>query len=154
MFIAQVVVLTGLLALAAEAAPGLLHGGYALPAATSYSSRVDVHSKPIVYAAAPVITKTVVAAVPAYSHASYGGYHATPLVSSYGYGVGHGSGLGIGHGLGLGSGLALGYGGLGHSYGGIGHGYSGGLGHTSYGFGGHGYGLGGHGYGSSYGHGW
>lgn len=121
------VVLAAVVAIACGApAPGFLHGGYGLPAATSYSSRVDIHhSKPIVasYAAPiiktvvaePIVTKTIVAE-PIHSYSA-------PLVSSYGYG----------HGLGLD-----------HGYGGYG------LGGLSYGHG-YGYGLG---HGLGYGHGW
>lgn len=98
----------------AAAAPGLLHGGYALPAATSYSSRVDVvHSTPILktYAApavvaAPVIAKTVSYAAPVVAKAvSY------PVVADYG--LEHGYGYGLGHGVGL----EHGYGGLGYGHG-------------------------------------
>ncbi|KAJ8924899.1 hypothetical protein NQ315_001056 [Exocentrus adspersus] len=82
-------------------APGFLHGGYALPAATSYSSRVDVvhHSTPIIKTYhAPVIATPIIAK-------SY----VAPLVS--GYGLGHGYGLGLGHGYGgYGYGLEHGYG--------------------------------------------
>ncbi|XP_044766133.1 glycine-rich protein-like [Coccinella septempunctata] len=87
-----------LLALVAyvAAAPGYLVGGYGIPAATSYSSRIDYPS--------PVIAKTVVAA---------------PVVSSYGLGYGghygsvgypYGSGLYYSNDLGYGHGLAHGYG--------------------------------------------
>ncbi|CAG9864749.1 unnamed protein product [Phyllotreta striolata] len=106
---------------AAYGAPGIGHGGYYggyahIPAATSYSSRVDIHTPVLkTYAApalvaAPVISKAYVS--PALS------YHSAPLVSSYGYGVGHG--LGLGHGLGYG--LGHGYGGYGHDLG-YGHGW-------------------------------
>ncbi|KAJ8958156.1 hypothetical protein NQ318_006095 [Aromia moschata] len=101
------VVLFAVVCLGAGApAPGFLHGGYALPAATSYASRVDVvHSAPILktVVAAPVVTKTVVAA-PAISYAA-------PIVTGYGLG-GHGlEGHGLeGHGYGLGWGLQLGAG--------------------------------------------
>lgn len=90
-----------------SAAPGFLHGhGIALPAATSYSSRVDVHSHSV-----PVITKSYVSAPVE--------YHA-PVISS----IDHGYGLeydGV-HGLG--------YSGLG--YGGISHGYTSGISHGHY----------------------
>lgn len=80
-------------AAAAAPAPGFLGGyGYGIPAATSYSSRVDVHhSKPIIATyAAPIITKAVVAAPVHYTLpiSSYG-IHETPLVGGYGYGLGH-----------------------------------------------------------------
>ncbi|XP_017775466.1 PREDICTED: larval cuticle protein F1-like, partial [Nicrophorus vespilloides] len=56
------------------AAPGYLHAApIAVPLATSHTSRIDIHSKPILTVSAPII-KTVVAApiiVPAaVSHAS------------------------------------------------------------------------------------
>ncbi|KAH0819626.1 hypothetical protein MTP99_014196 [Tenebrio molitor] len=107
----KLVVLSVVLAVAASApAPGLL-GGYALPAATSYSSRIDVHSKPLITTyAEPVVTKTVVAspisyAYPAVSHASYG-IHGAPIVESYGLGHDYGLdyGYGFGHGYGYGHG--------------------------------------------------
>ncbi|XP_008196364.2 cuticle protein 65 [Tribolium castaneum] len=97
----KLVVLSVVLAVAAAApAPGYLHGGYALPAATSYSSRIDVHT--------PVVAKTIVAspisyAYPAVSHGY--GIHA-PIVGGYGLGYEHGLGYGygIGHGYGYGHG--------------------------------------------------
>nr|CAI5852957.1 unnamed protein product [Callosobruchus analis] len=101
--------------------PGYLHGGigYGYPAATSYASRIDVHT--------PVIK--------AYS---------TPIISTpvhYGYGIGHGYGLGHGYGS-----LGHGYSSLGHGYG-LGHsGYSLGHGYSGYGGYGHGYGSYGHGW--------
>ncbi|XP_044270048.1 cuticle protein 63-like [Tribolium madens] len=102
----KLVVLSVVLAVAASApAPGYLHGGYALPAATSYSSRIDVHSKPLITTyAEPVVAKTIVAspisyAYPAVSHGY--GIHA-PIVSGYGLGYDHGYGIGHGYGYGHG----------------------------------------------------
>lgn len=68
--------------------------GYGVPAATSYSSRVDYHT--------PVIAKTVVAApvVPAYGHgAHYGGsdYSYGSVAYPYGSGLYYGNVLGYGH---------------------------------------------------------
>lgn len=116
---------------AASAAPGLIggdygygglsyggYGGYgghyAIPAATSYASRVDVHSTPYIktLVAAPVVTKAVVTA-PVVTKAvvaapwSYGVH--TPIVS--GYGLGHNT-----LGYGLGSGYGNGYYGYGHGW--------------------------------------
>ncbi|CAH0547465.1 unnamed protein product [Brassicogethes aeneus] len=116
--------------------PGFLHGGYHLPAATSYSSRVDVHhSKPIIHSyATPIIAKTIVAE-PIHSYSA-------PLLS-HGYGLGQDLSLGHGYGVGLSSGY--------------GHGLSSGYGHglsSGYGLGlssGYGHGLG---HGIGYGHGW
>ncbi|XP_045465059.1 probable peroxisomal membrane protein PEX13 [Harmonia axyridis] len=82
------------------AAPGYLLGGYGVPAATSYSSRVDYPS--------PVVAKTVVAApvVPAYGlgYGSHYGGHYGGLVYPYGSGSYYGNNLGYGHGLGHGYG--------------------------------------------------
>lgn len=102
----KLVVLSAVLAVAV-AAPGYL-GGYALPAATSYSSRIDVHhSKPIIATyAAPVVAKTVVASPISYAYPSYGIHHE-PLISEYG--LGHGYGLGYGYGLGHGYGYGHGW---------------------------------------------
>ncbi|XP_066139806.1 glycine-rich protein-like [Euwallacea fornicatus] len=93
----------------AEAAPGY-YGGYhhGYPAATSYSSRIDIHG-PEYIKTYPVLTKAVV---------------ATPIVKtvlpSYGYGYQHTPVLGYGgYGYGLGNqgyGLSHGYGSLGHYY--------------------------------------
>lgn len=78
------------------AAPGYLLGGYSVPAATSYSSRIDYPS--------PVVAKTVV---------------ASPLVSAYGLGYGsHYNGVEYPYGNGVYYGNNLGYGHtLGHGYG-------------------------------------
>lgn len=101
--------------------PGFLHHDFAYPVATSHSSRIDIHSKPIVVAAAPAIVhapiihapivkayapivKTIIPA--AVSHSSRYDVHSAPLVS-YGHGYGHGY---YGHGLGYGHGYGLGYG--------------------------------------------
>lgn len=90
------VILSALMCLAVAApTPGFLHGGYALPAATSYSSRVDlIHSTPIIktYAAPAIVATPVVAKTISY---------AAPVVASYG---GHGYGLGLDHGYGYGHG--------------------------------------------------
>ncbi|RZB39781.1 hypothetical protein BDFB_013007 [Asbolus verrucosus] len=100
----KLVVLSILLVVVASTpAPGLI-GGYGIPAATSYSSRIDVH-------AAPVVAKTVVAApvsyvLPAVGHASYG-IPAAPLLTSYG--IGHDYGLGYGYGIGHGYGYGHGW---------------------------------------------
>ncbi|XP_060535483.1 cuticle protein 64-like [Cylas formicarius] len=100
--------------------PGYFHGGLAVPAATSYSSRIDIHEPALVktYAEAPVITKAVVAAPIVNTVIPSVGYHE-PLVAGYGYGIGHGLDYGYGHELGYGHGL----GGHGYSYGGLGYGY-------------------------------
>ncbi|KAJ3661819.1 hypothetical protein Zmor_006201 [Zophobas morio] len=111
----KLVVLSSVLAIVSSApAPGLIgsYGSYAVPAATSYSSRIDVHhSKPIVAAyAAPVVTKTVVASPLSYAYPDVGhvdyGLHAAPLVTDYslGHDYGLGYGYGIGHGYGYGHG--------------------------------------------------
>ncbi|KAK9880800.1 hypothetical protein WA026_013128 [Henosepilachna vigintioctopunctata] len=84
-----------------SAAPGYIHSGVIVPPATSYSSRVDVHSSPIV-------TKAVVAAPFA--------YHG-PVISSigHGYGIGYDSIHGLGYsGLGFGGDINGIYGGLNH----------------------------------------
>ncbi|KAF7263966.1 hypothetical protein GWI33_000810 [Rhynchophorus ferrugineus] len=89
----------------AAPSPGYLEEYHALPAATSYSSRVDIHGPEYVktYAAAPVVAKTfvtspVVKTVP------------QPLISgysSYGYGLGHDYGVGYGYEHDLGYGYDL-----------------------------------------------
>lgn len=69
--------------------PGYLDGYHGLPAATSYSSRIDIHGPEYVktYAAAPIV-KTIIPS-----------YHSEPLLgySGYGYGLGH-QGYGYGYG--------------------------------------------------------
>ncbi|XP_050301537.1 cuticle protein 64-like [Anthonomus grandis grandis] len=91
--------------------PGYLGGYHALPAATSYSSRIDIHGPEYVKTyAAPVIAKTVVAAPIVKTVIPTVGYHHEPLLgySSYGYGLGHGFGHGYGHDYGLGYGHGIG----------------------------------------------
>lgn len=82
------------------AAPGYLVGGYGIPAATSYTSRIDYPS--------PVVAKTVIAApvVPAYG-LGYGSQYGS-LSYPYGSALQYGNHLGYGHVLGHG----YGYGGL------------------------------------------
>ncbi|XP_056648459.1 keratin-associated protein 6-2-like [Diorhabda sublineata] len=120
----------------ASAAPGIGYGGYGsyggyggygsyggyggygvIPAATSYSSRIDHHT--------PILKTAVVAPVVSKAYVSPISYHSSPIVSSYG--LGHGYGAGLGYGSGYGYGLGHGYD-LGHGYG-LGNGYNLGYGH-------------------------
>ncbi|XP_030765876.1 cuticle protein 64-like [Sitophilus oryzae] len=91
-------------------APGFLGEYHGVPAATSYSSRIDIHGPDYVktYASAPVITKTVVA-TPIVKAVVPAVYHE-PLVAGYG-----GYGYGLSHDYGLGYGVGYGYG-IGHHY--------------------------------------
>lgn len=65
--------------------------GYGVPAATSYSSRIDYRS--------PVIAKTIVPIVPSYGYAGHYGSLGYPYGS---VGYPHGNGLYYGNGLGYG----------------------------------------------------
>lgn len=87
----KLVVLSVVLAVVAAApTPGFLHAApvavaapLAIPAAVSHTSRIDIHSKPIIATyAAPLVAHHAVVAAPIVK--SYG------LLDGYGYGYGYG----------------------------------------------------------------
>ncbi|XP_017775467.1 PREDICTED: larval cuticle protein F1-like [Nicrophorus vespilloides] len=80
----KLVVIFALVA-AVSARPGYLHSPIAFPLATSYSTRVDIHSKPLLaYHAAPVIAAApIIHSAPII--APLHGLHGVPLVSAHSF---------------------------------------------------------------------